>query len=492
MSENKFTVKAKIPVEKKSTQKNSVEVKLGTKKVTTTLKKTTTTGNKPESTTAEKKPVVKKTTTTTEKKSEPKKVTPAIEKKPISTVIKAPSIEANKVPDLGLLTAKERHEVILGKPIAKEEKPISKSKVERSAELETIKKAQEAELNKRPSSKVIPKVGRRKTLSHIPIVPIILVTIGVLLIVLFAMLIKFNIKKESPESLVVAPSTITSNELVFSITPGMSATQVAQLISSVVEEEEFLEYLKAQKLTGRLRVGTYQISNRTSIEALASAITLNQDSLLIFDGMTIKDIDTQLLNRSLIKGGEFVESCEALTSEENLSFSEGWFLSGNYTLTQENTASELARKMHQALLDYLKANTEVINSSDYSLSDLIIIASMLNRETQDYEQMRLIASVIYNRLKLDMPLGIDATTRYELDDWTNPIKQAVFEKDTPYNTRRKKGLPPSGIGCVSVKALQATLYPEVSDYLYYLHSTSGEIYLSRTYQEHLNAQNIAK
>lgn len=476
MSENKFTVKAKIPVEKKPTQKSTTDVKPKPKKTTATT---------------DKKAEPKKVTTTVEKKPVTKKVTLTIEKK-TTTVLKAPPIEANKVPDLGLLTAKERHEVILGKPIVKDEKPVSKSKVERSTELETIKKAQEAELKNKTASKVIPEVGKRKALKTLPIVPIILVVIGLLLIILFAMLIKFSTKKESPKSLVVAPGSVTSNELIFSITPGMSATQVAQLISSVVDEEEFLEYLKANELTGRLRVGTYQISNRTSIEALANAITLNQDNLLIFDGMTIKDIDTQLLNRSLIKGGEFVESCEALTSEENLSFSEGWFLSGNYTLTQENTASELARKMHQALLDYLKANTEVINSSDYSLSDLIIIASMLNRETQDYEQMRLIASVIYNRLKLDMPLGIDATTRYELDDWTNPIKQAVFEKDTPYNTRRKKGLPPSGIGCVSVKALQATLYPEVSDYLYYLHSTSGEIYLSRTYQEHLNAQNIAK
>lgn len=488
MSENKFTVKAKIPVEKKPTQKSTTDVKPKPKKTTATTDKKAE--PKKVTTALEKKPVVKKFTTV-EKKPVTKKVTLTIEKK-TTTVLKAPSIEANKVPDLGLLTAKERHEVILGKPIVKDEKPVSKSKVERSTELETIKKAQEAELKKKAASKVIPEVGKRKAIKSFPIVPIILVIIGLLLIILFAMLIKFSIQKESLKSLVVAPTSVTSNELVFSITPGMSATQVAQLISSVVDEEEFLEYLKENELTGRLRVGTYQISNRTSIEALANAITLNHDNLLIFDGMAIKDIDTQLLNRSLIKGGEFVEACEALTSAENLPFSEGWFLSGSYTLTQENTANKLARQMHQALLDYLKANTEVINSSDYSLSDLIIIASILNRETQDYEQMRLIASVIYNRLKLDMPLGIDATTRYELDDWTNPIKQAVFEKDTPYNTRRKKGLPPSGIGCVSVKALQATLYPEVSDYLYYLHSTSGEIYLSRTYQEHLNAQNIAK
>ena len=83
-----------------------------------------------------------------------------------------------------------------------------------------------------------------------------------------------------------------------------------------------------------------------------------------------------------------------------------------------------------------------------------------------------------------MPLGIDATTRYELDDWAHQIPQETYERDTPYNTRRKPGLPPSGISCPSLEAVTAACIPLKTEALYYLHGKDGRIHTATDYEGH--------
>jgi len=99
--------------------------------------------------------------------------------------------------------------------------------------------------------------------------------------------------------------------------------------------------------------------------------------------------------------------------------------------------------------------------------------------------MPLIAGIIWKRLDEGIPLGIDATTRYELNDWTNPISKEALENPTPYNTRRKRGLPPTGISSPGFDALQAAAYPKKSPYYYYLHDRTAQIHFAVTYDEHL-------
>jgi UPF0755 protein len=101
--------------------------------------------------------------------------------------------------------------------------------------------------------------------------------------------------------------------------------------------------------------------------------------------------------------------------------------------------------------------------------DVLTIASMVERETVAPEERRLVAAVIYNRLERDMPLGIDATLRYGLGiPGTRPLTRAQLRSDSPYNTRRFKGLPPTPIGNPGLPSMRAAARPANVDYLYYV------------------------
>ena len=101
--------------------------------------------------------------------------------------------------------------------------------------------------------------------------------------------------------------------------------------------------------------------------------------------------------------------------------------------------------------------------------DVLVIASMVERETVVPSERRLVAAVIYNRLERGMPLAIDATIRYGLGiPGTRPLTRAHLRSSSPYNTRRFKGLPPTPIGNPGLASLRAAAAPAAVDYLYYV------------------------
>ena len=100
--------------------------------------------------------------------------------------------------------------------------------------------------------------------------------------------------------------------------------------------------------------------------------------------------------------------------------------------------------------------------------DVLIIASMVQREVQVAKELPLVAAVIYNRLSRGEPLGIDATTRYEYNNWTDEITQDQLDKDTPYNTRLNAGLTPTPIGNPGLAAIKAAASPAKVNYLFYV------------------------
>ena len=116
---------------------------------------------------------------------------------------------------------------------------------------------------------------------------------------------------------------------------------------------------------------------------------------------------------------------------------------------------------------------------------MLIIASLVEREAQLARERPLIASVIYNRLRDGMPLGIDATIRYDTHNWSRPLRVSELEADTPYNTRLRRGLPPTPIGNPGLASLKAAAKPARKDYLFFVRKPgdSGEHAFSSTNAE---------
>ena len=127
-----------------------------------------------------------------------------------------------------------------------------------------------------------------------------------------------------------------------------------------------------------------------------------------------------------------------------------------------------------------------MTKSGRSLHDLVIVASMLEREEPKPENRPLIAGIIYKRLARKFPLGIDATSRYSLPDWNDRAKflGKLRDPNDPYNTRLKTGLPAGPIGSPTLASLLAALRPTASEWLYYLHDKNHDVHFAKNAEEH--------
>ena len=149
---------------------------------------------------------------------------------------------------------------------------------------------------------------------------------------------------------------------------------------------------------------------------------------------------------------------------------EGFLFPSLYEFTQHTRASDLvanqiaAFESHWRRIDLRRARAGNLNAYD-----VLTIASMIEREAAVASERRLVSAVIYNRLKADMPLAIDATLRYGLGVPGNrPLTRAHLRSRTRYNTRRYKGLPPTPIGNPGVPSMRAAARPAGRNYLFYL------------------------
>ncbi len=182
-------------------------------------------------------------------------------------------------------------------------------------------------------------------------------------------------------------------------------------------------------------------------------------------------------------GGEVPE----VTTLEGLLFPSTYFLLIGDGATELIGAQLAAFEAKTASLPWEKA--EALGLTPY---EVVVVASLIEKEASIAKERPLISAVIRNRIKEDMTLGIDATVRYAVDKWTGPLTSEDLEVDSPYNTRIFKGLPPTPICSPGVDALRAALEPAAVDYLYYvLEDTDGNHFFTADYEEFLQAKENA-
>jgi UPF0755 protein len=149
---------------------------------------------------------------------------------------------------------------------------------------------------------------------------------------------------------------------------------------------------------------------------------------------------------------------------------EGFLFPSLYEFTPSTSASELVRNQLAAFESRWRTiDLRYARSKNLNAYDVLNIASMVERETAVPNERKLVAAVIYNRLREGMPLGIDATLRYGLGiEGTRPLTQRHLRSTSPYNTRRYRGLPPTPIGNPGVASMRAAARPADVDYLFYV------------------------
>jgi UPF0755 protein len=168
---------------------------------------------------------------------------------------------------------------------------------------------------------------------------------------------------------------------------------------------------------------------------------------------------------------------------------EGFLFPATYEFDEDTTSPQLVKLQLEAFeRAWAQVDMEYARSKNLTPYDVLVIASMVEKEVQVPRERALVAAVIYNRLKEGMPLGIDATIRYGLDiPPTQAILQSQLDSDNPYNTRRFTGLPPTPIANPGLASLQAAAHPADVNYLFFVRKPDCKShFFTRSEREFLN------
>ena len=246
---------------------------------------------------------------------------------------------------------------------------------------------------------------------------------------------------------------------------------------------------------GDLKPGIYELRKDMpygdAIDRLVKGPSRQIIQLTIPEGLSRREI-APLAGRAGVRGDYVQASADAglLPRRYRLQGKpdslEGFLFPATYELRNGASASNLVRRQLAAFDDNLaQVDQSYARRKNLTPLDIVTIASMIEREVQQPRERKLVAAVIYNRLKQGIPLGIDATIRYATGNWQQPLTQSQLALDSPYNTRKNAGLPPGPIGNPGLASLQAAARPARVGYLYYVvkPGTCGEHAFSSTAAE---------
>jgi uncharacterized YceG family protein len=282
---------------------------------------------------------------------------------------------------------------------------------------------------------------------------------------------------------------------------GADAGAIGTLLedNGVVDSARFFEVnATVTNRRGKLRPGDYTLlqgmSNGDAISALLKGPkvkVVKTVDVTVPEGLSIREaapnVDKGPLKGSYLKAARSqrtLRKLRALGAPRGTKTAEGFLFPATYTLVNGAPARNLVDRQLKSFGENL-ANVDLSYAKKKNLTryDVLIIASMVEREAQLDRERPLVAAVIYNRLKDGMTLGIDATIRYYENNWQRPLRVSELERDSPYNTRLNRGLPPTPIGNPGLASIKAAANPKRGvDYLFYVRKPgdSGEHAFSST------------
>ncbi len=285
---------------------------------------------------------------------------------------------------------------------------------------------------------------------------------------------------------IIPPGDFPKGESVFTITPGQS-------LKSVGTELKDRNYIRSRFLFATLVTlygaekevppGDYFISRPVTVFTLARQVAFGNHDLVpikitVPEGDTATEIGTLLEQK--IPGFD-VQTFEGYaTQHEGYLFPETYFI---FSKTNPVDVVNEMRAMFNKKTDTLFTPAVFMNRS---MSDIVIMASLVEREAHGSDDRAIIAGILWNRISRGMRLQVDATVAYAVGKEPGiPLTKADLAFDSPYNTYLHKGLPTWPISNPGLEALTAAVNPAQTSYLYYLHDKNGTIHYAKTYAEHL-------
>ncbi len=250
-----------------------------------------------------------------------------------------------------------------------------------------------------------------------------------------------------------------------------------------------------------LKAGTYAFTGGEDVPEVVRILAgggATESRLTIPEGFTVKDIDALVAKEGLAPEGA-IEDCARTCDFSSYAFLparsglaprggrlEGYLFPDTYFVNAAEFdpkafVERLLETFRDRVVDGLKTE---LAASHHSLEEIVTMASIVEEEARGEDERRTVAGILWKRIEGGTGLYVDATTRYVLGKPTGTLTASDLEVDSPYNTRKYRGLPPGPIASPSLQSLRAAMEPIPSEYLYYLHDGNGQIHYARTNDEH--------
>src|SRR5688572_10593794 len=288
-----------------------------------------------------------------------------------------------------------------------------------------------------------------------------------------------------------APKTHDKVETYVTIEKGSTPSQiVAKLVAEGILDSSTATqvYLRTLGRPAALKAGEYKFpSPITPLQVLALLEKGEERStrLVIPEGFTRFDIAKRIAEKFPLKQPQTEQEIFVLMNDTSLIHDlapeaknlEGYMYPSTYTLSPDATANDIIKTQVEQFRKVWKPEwTAQAKAKGLTPHQVITVASLIETETGVPAERPIVASVIYNRLKKGIPLGVDQTNVYiaKMEGrWDGTIHRSDLEVNSPYNTRKRAGLPPGPISSVSESSIQAALNPAKPDYLYYVRNVEA-------------------
>lgn len=303
----------------------------------------------------------------------------------------------------------------------------------------------------------------------------------------------------------------------FSVSEGEGVNEISRALSDqgLIRNMFWFEtYVWLNRSESGMIAGNYTLSpsmsTREIVRALTSGVASSERTITTIEGWTIADIASYLSEEGVVSADSFIEAAtvvDSRTINPNTVYAfladkpadqglEGFLFPDTYRIFNTGTSEQIIQKM---LDNFDKKFTEDMYAAardrGMSVYDIVTLASIIEKEakivraqgavgTNDHY---IVAGVFYNRLNNGIPLQSDATVNFATGGNNPQPTSRDLEIDSRYNTYKYAGLPPGPINSPSLEAIKAALYPEDTDYFYFLHRINDDdsIVFSKTYSEHL-------